>query len=306
MSFRLQSSDHQIIEYLAEYRILTVSQLAGLSRKSGQVTRRRCRQLGSQGLIQAASNEFGRNFGRPESLFGLTEQGINVLRDKGLIGKDMLYENVGPVSNRLADHQLLMNWFRTHLNEVYKVVPSPTIKFWAYNSPFVPRKPDGSIITADSSPIGRKTVREIKFTPDAVFALTNAVRDKSLLFFLEVDCGTETLASPQRDMSDIRQKILNYQWYFQSLKYKRYEGIFKVPFMHGFRVLFLAKTVGRLAALCKLAYEMEPSDFIWLTEQQRLFTEGAFAKIWVKGGNLQVAQRSIIGRLHCQTPLAQK
>ncbi|MFA6175616.1 MAG: hypothetical protein WC765_03440, partial [Phycisphaerae bacterium] len=112
-----------------------------------------------------------------------------------------------------------------------------------------------------------------------------------------VDCGTETLSSPQRDMSDIRQKILNYQWYFQSLRYKRYEGVLKVPFLHGFRVLFLAKTAGRLAALCKLTQEMEPSDFIWLTEQNRLFTDGAFAKIWVRGGNLQTAQRSIIGRL---------
>ena len=306
MSFRLQNSDYKIIEHLAEYRTLTVSQLAGLSRKSGQVTRRRCRQLSRQGLIQAASNEFGSNFGRPESLFGLTEQGINVLRDKGLLGKDILYENVGPVSNRIADHQLLMNWFRIHLNEVDKIAASPTLKFWAYNSPFVPRKPDGSIITADCSPIGRKTVHEIKFTPDAVFVLTNVARDKSLLFFLEVDCGTETLASPQRDMSDIRQKILNYQWYFQSLRYKRYEGIFKVPFLHGFRVLFLAKTVGRLAALCKLTQEIEPSEFIWLTEQQRLFSEGAFGKIWVKGGNLQIAPRSIIGSRHCQTPLAQR
>ena len=111
MSFRLQNGDHQIIEYLAEYRMLTVSQLAGLFRKSEQIIRRHCRNLGSQGLIQKTSNEFGHNFGRPESLFGLTEQGVNVLRDKGLIGKDALYENVGPVSNRLSDHQLLLNWF---------------------------------------------------------------------------------------------------------------------------------------------------------------------------------------------------
>jgi len=148
-----------------------------------------------------------------------------------------------------------------------------------------------------------ETSGQIKFTPDAVFIVTNAVQDKSLLFFLEVDCGTETLSSPQRDMSDIRQKILNYQWYFQSLKYKRYEGIFEVPHLHGFRVLFLAKTVGRLAALCKLTQEMQPSEFIFLTEQERLFTDGVFAKIWARSGNLQVAQRSIIGRLHCRTPL---
>jgi len=202
MSFRLQNGDYKIIEYLAEYRILTVSQLAGLFRKNGQVIRRRCRELSREGLVQAESNEFGRNFGRPESLFGLTERGIDILREKGLINKDVLYENVGPVSNRLIDHQLLLNWFRIHLNEIDKIVPRPTLKFWSYNSPFVPRKPDGSIITMDCSPIGRRTVREVKFTPDAVFILTNAACDKSLLFFLEVDCGTETLASPQRDMSD--------------------------------------------------------------------------------------------------------
>jgi hypothetical protein len=50
---------------------------------------------------------------------------------------------------------------------------------------------------------------------------------------------------------------------------------------------------------------MAPSDFIWLTEQERLFTDGGFAKIWARGGNLQVAQQSILGRKHCRTPLPQ-
>jgi hypothetical protein len=306
MTFRPQKEDYEFLKCLAEYRILSASQLAAGFHKSGQIIRRRCRTLGREGLVQATRNEFGRNFGRPESLYGLTERGVNILRENGLIGRDILYDNAGPISNRAIDHQLLMNWFRIHLNEVDKIEPRPTLKFWAYNSPFVPRKPDGSIITMDYSPIGRKTVREVKFTPDAVFVLTNAARDKSLLFFLEVDCGTETLASPQRDMSDIRQKILNYQWYFQSLRYKRYEGAFNVPFLHGFRVLFLARTTGRLVALCKLTQEMDPSGFIYLSEQQRLFEDGVFAKIWVRGGNLQVVQRSIIGRLHCRIPLTQR
>jgi len=236
----------------------------------------------------------------------LTERGVDLLRDKGLIGKDVPYESVGPVSKRLFGHQLLMNWFRIHLNEIDKVEQGATLKSWAYNSPFVPRKADGSIITTDYSPIGRKTVRQVKFTPDAVFILTNASRTITMLSFLEVDCGTETLSSPQRDMSDIRQKILNYQWYFQSLRYKRYEEILKVPFLHGFRVFFLAKTVGRLAALCKLTQEMEPSGFICLTEQQRLLDNGVFAKIWARGGNLQVALRSILGSKHCRTPLSQR
>ena len=304
MAFTLQKQDYEFIKYLAEYRILSAPQLAAIFRKSEGVIRRRCREFKNEGVIKVINSKLVQNFGRPKSLFGLTERGVDLLRDKGLIGKDVPYENVGPVSNRLLDHQLLMNWFRIHLNEIDKVEPRPTLQFWAYNSPFVPREPDGRIITTDYSPIGRRTVRQVKFTPDAVFIMTNAARDKSLLFFLEADCGTETLSSPQRDMKDIRQKILNYQWYFQSLKYKRYEKIFKVPHLHGFRVLFLSKTVGRLAALCKLTQEMQPSEFICLTEQERLFSDGAFAKIWARGGNLQVAQRSIIGRLYCRTLLA--
>ncbi len=306
MAFTLQKQDYEFIKYLAEYRILSATQLSAVFRKSEAVIRRRCRELKREGVIRATNNKLVQDFGRPKSLFGLTERGVELLRDKGLIGKDVPYENVGPVSNRLINHQLLMNWFRIHLNEIDKVQPSPTVKFWSYNSPFVPRKEDGNLIITDYSPIGRRTVHQVKFTPDAVFMMTNATGDKYMLFFLEVDCGTETLSSPQCDMSDIRQKILNYQWYFQTLKYKRYEGIFKVPFLHGFRVLLLAKTVGRLAALCKLTQEMAPTPFICLTEQQRLFTDGVFAKIWAKGGNLQVMQRSIIGRMNCRTPLLQR
>lgn len=306
MAFTFQKQDYEFIKYLAEYRILSATQLAAVFRKSEAVIRRRCRELKKEGIIKATNNKLVQDYGRPKSLFGLTERGVDLLRDNGLIGKDVLYENVGPVSNRLIDHQLLMNWFRIHLNEIDKVEPRPTLKFWSYNSPFVPRKEDGSLIITDYSPIGRRTVRQVKFTPDAMFIMTNATGDKSMLFFLEADCGTETLSSPQCEISDIRQKILNYQWYFQTLKYKRYEGILKVPFLHGFRVLFLAKTVGRLVALCKLTQEMAPTPFICLTEQERLFTDGVFAKIWARGGNLQVVQRSIIGRMHCRTPLPQR
>lgn len=215
----------------------------------------------------------------------------------------MPYENIGPVSSRLIDHQLLLNWFRIHLGQTKRLIQGLSIRFLSYNSPLAPLGPDGRVITTDYSPIGRRTIREVKFTPDAVFATTDAVEGKTLLFFLEVDCGTETLSSPQRDMTDIRQKILNYQWYFQSLKYKRYEAIFETSHLHGFRLLFLTKTAGRLAALCKLAQEMQPSYFIWLTEQERMFSDGVSANIWARGGNLLATQQSILGRLSCRAPL---
>jgi hypothetical protein len=54
-------------------------------------------------------------------------------------------------------------------------------------------------------------MKGIMFWPDAVFTIADSVGGKTCLFFLEVDCGTETIASPKRDMTDIRQKIVNYQ-----------------------------------------------------------------------------------------------
>jgi len=303
MANELKKSDCTILEYLAEYRILTMSQLAVVCRKNKPVVRKRIRDLKKEGFVNVTVNELGQNFGRPESLLGLTERGVEILKEKNLLAEDVLYKDAGPVSRRLNDHQLLLNWFRVHLCRIEHMLPRLKIRFLAYNSPFMPRRPDGRLITHDYSPIGRRTIQEASFTPDGVFATTDAMGGKTLLFFLEVDCGTETLSSPQRDMKDLRHKILKYQWYFQSLKYKRYEQIFKTSSLHGFRLLFLTKTIGRLAALCRLTQEMQPSNFVWLTEQGRMFEEGVSGKIWARGGNLQVMQHSILGKLVCPASL---
>jgi len=295
VAFRLKESDCRTLEHLADYRILAMSQLAAILHKSRPTTSKRLRDLKREGFVEVASNAFGHGQGRPENLLSLTEHGLDILKGKNIIATDVSYEDVGPISTRLTDHQLLLNWFRIHLNQVQSVVRQLRTRFLAHNSPFVPRRPDGGVITADSSPIGRRDVREKWFTPDGVFVTADADQSKGLLFFLEVDCGTETLSSPQHDLADIRQKILNYQWYFRSLKYKRYEHIFKMPRLRGFRLLFLAKTAGRLAALCRLTQQMRPSDFIWLTEQGRMFCDGISWRIWASS---PLKKRHIAGLDH--------
>jgi hypothetical protein len=117
-----------------------------------------------------------------------------------------------------------------------------------------------------------------------------------------VDRGTETMASPGRDMTDIRQKIINYQWYFHSLAYKRYEQVFKCQ-LRGFHLLFLTSTPGRLRALYDLTQQLRPTNFVYLTEINRLFSEGASAKIWIRGDDIHGPQHSILGSLCCKAPL---
>jgi hypothetical protein len=302
MSFRLKTTDCNILECFAEYRVLTVSQVASLFHKSKQAIRRRLRDLEERDLVEVVGTEFGRGRGRPENSLGLTEHGIDVLKERGMLGQDVTYDKVLGDSLFAKDHQLMVNWFRIHLKEVERLLPRVNINILAQNSPFLPKGQDGRMLITDCSPVPGSGMKGVMFWPDAVFAIADTVTGKTCLFFLELDCRTETLASPKRDMTDVRQKIVNYQWYFQSGGYKRYEEVFKSS-LRGFRLLFLANTHGRLVALCKLVQEMKPSNFIWLTECNRLFADGASAEIWSKGGDLQAPQRSILGSLYCRLSL---
>jgi hypothetical protein len=303
MSFRLKTADCDILECFAEYRVLTVSQVAAIFHKSRQVTRRRLHDLEERGLVEVVYTEFGRGRGRPESSLGLTERGIYILKEKGLLAQDIPYDKVLGDGLFAKDHQLMLNWFRIQLKEIERALPRVNIDVLAQNSPFLLKAQDGRILITDCSSVPGSGMKGIKFTPDAVFTIADSVGGKTCLFFLEVDCGTETIASPKRDMTDVRQKIVNYQWYFHSGGYKRFEEVFAAKF-RGFRLLFLTSTHGRLVALCQLAQEMKPSNFIWLTECGRLFVDGASAEIWARGGDLQAPQQSILGSLCCRAPLA--
>jgi hypothetical protein len=233
----------------------------------------------------------------------LTERGVDSLRDKGLIDRTVPYDKVVADGIFCADHQLLLNWFRIHLAQIERVLPRLSVKFLACNSPYSLQGPDGPVSISDCSPVPGRAIQEVKFTPDAVFATCDSIESKMcLLFSLEIDCGTETMASPKRDMTDVRQKIINYQSYFRSSRYKRYEGVFHCS-LRGFRLLFLTNSLGRLTALCKLVQEMPPSDFVWLTECSRLFPDGVSGKIWASGGDIQGPPQSILGRLCCRAPL---
>ena len=302
MTFRLKEDDCRTLECMAEYRMLTVTQLAAILHKSKQIVRRRVNDLEKEGLVEVTGREFGRGRGRPENSLGLTEPGVDILKNRGLLNKDVPYGNVCAYCLFCADHQLLLNWFRIHLNQVEKILSRVNVKLFAHNSPFLPKNQNGRIMIADYSPVPGTGMQGVKFVPDAVFSISDLNAENTCLFFLEVDRGTETIASPKRDASDIRQKIINYQWYFQSRAYKRYEEVFECQ-LRGFRLLFLTSTRGRLVALCELIQQIRPSNFVWLTECSSLFSNGISAKIWAKGGNLQAQHQSILGSLCCQAPL---
>ena len=158
-------------------------------------------------------------------------------------------------------------------------------------------------LSLNRSPLKASLRTPVDSPRTGVFTITHRKRQMTLLFFLEVDMGTESIASPKRTPGDIRQKIINYQQYFRSGRYKRYEKFWNCK-LRGFRLLFLTNTNGRLAVLSRLVQEMPPSEFIWLTSLKQMFSHGLSAEIWVHGGKQDAPSESILGTtMACKAPL---
>jgi hypothetical protein len=295
MPVKTTKNDLELIKLLGEFKMLTVSQLASLAQRSRQVIRRRIRFMINQGHISARERSYGNRRGRPEDLLFLSEAGWEYLLDEyGQMERKSV--PVGKSANSMfIEHDLLSNWFLIHLIQIEREVRQLSVKFLIQNLAFINHSGAGKVQAPERVMKGGSDNRFSEFIPDCVFTITNAEIKKSLLFFLEVDMGTETVASSKRDLKDIRQKIVNYQALFRSGQYKQYEKILNAH-VNGFRLLFLVNSPTRHKALCRLVREMPPSDFIWLTDQHSMFSKGISANIWARGGGHNNPPQSILGR----------
>jgi Replication-relaxation len=303
MRFRLREKDCHMLRTVAEYRLLTATQSAALFQTSKKTMWKRLHDFEVEGMVTSKKYGFGRGQGRPELIFSLTENGVDTLKEKGVITPEILFEKVSAENIHCIDHQLMLNWFRVHLNHAVRNLPRISGTFLSHNSPFISHDSKGQSVITDYAPV-EGSEDKIKFIPDAAFALHDTVQDMTCMFFLEVDCGTETVVSPKRDPSDVRQKIINYQSYILSEKYKRYEKIWNADLV-GFRMLLLTNSAARLKALCRLVQEMHPHNFILLTELSHVFSKGVSSHIWVKGGKFNDKPCSIFCSLSCEMLLSE-
>ena len=290
----ITKGDWELLRLIDSFKILTVSQLSTLSQRSRQVVRRRLRLLTEHEIISIIHRAYGNKRGRPEDLIQMTQSGQNTLHGNKN-AKSLCLWNDQSVTPHMVNHELLVNWVLIQLIQVERQLQDLTLKYFTrYYSSVEQRHPKPSTVKIKL----RNDQGEIDFIPDAVFVISNAESKKALLFFLEVDMGTETISSPKRGAQDIRQKIINYQGLFRSCHYKVYENYFKCR-LNGFRLLFVANSQSRLIALCRLAKSMPPSDFIWLTDQDSIIKSGISGKIWSRGGKYDVPSESILG---CKLP----
>ena len=292
MDLKLKKKERKLLSLIAIYKIITVGQLAAITQRSRQVIRKNLRFFKNDNLVETSVRGYGRGIGRPEEIIFLTEEAAKILKKEGLFSENAPMITQKTIDSLSVDHNLLINWFYIHLIQMEKFVQDLLIN---PHAPGLVLKHQEKTYVFFDSRIRIQTGDDfIEFIPDGIFTIWHKGMGKSLLFFLEVDMDTESVASLDRNSKDVRQKVLNYQMLFRSGYYKRYGKIFNTNF-NGFRLLFLVNDPSRLASLSRLVQEMQPSDFIWLTNQKKMFSDGLSAEIWNRGGKTDRPLLSIIG-----------
>ena len=283
MNSNLTFRDIKVLTALLKYRILAISQLAYLCFPSKQMARKKIREYVKNGLIERLQQNFNGEPGRPENVYTLTQKGIKIIRDQDAISFSKDLKSYDKSNLFDIDHQLLLNWIKIHLQNVGSQISVIHTHFLSQVE-----FPDYYTIDISVSKMGSALI------PDGIFSITNTRQSKSLLFFLEIDMGTEALSSANPGKKDIRKKVLAYQFIFKNKLYSKFEKPFNGMF-NGFRTLFVTNTSHRSRQISRLVKSFKMTDFIWITDKQSVFKNGISAEIWTKGGKDNDGRFSILG-----------
>lgn len=208
MPIKLTKDDYELFSSVAEYRVLTASQLKLLLGRNLRALRRRLTALCGAGHVHLNQTGFGRR-GRPETLVSLAGSGIELLRRCGALPAEISSADVTGDDFKPLHHQLLVNWFRMHLVHAERMNPRFAVSFRAPTSPFLRRGSGDKVPPADRVVLEESNGERASFIPGGVFSVAANEQSKALLFFLEVDRGTESVGSETRGIRTVRQKIVN-------------------------------------------------------------------------------------------------
>jgi len=289
----INKNDLTILSFIAEFKYLTIKQISILCQRSIPVIRRRLRDLSEKHLISRIERAFGEGVGRKEHVMIISNKGLKILKDKGILSIHATYITDKTFGLVFVEHDLLVNWFLIYLIQIQRINQRFKVFLLTTSSHHLTQGDFNNPLTMEQFANGEKSGESYPMIPDGVFTVTDKKSKKTPLFFLEVDMGTETLVSPTLNPGDIKQKIYNYQALFEHETYKRYNNITNCKF-NGFRLLFLTNTLNRMKSICHLVQSMPPSNFIWVTNQQRVFMNGAAAEIWARGGHYKKKPKSIL------------
>jgi len=240
----LQNRDIEIMEYIAKFQCLTSSQVSKLFSMHLKICQKRLRKLTKADYLRRV-NIPRISGGRCQNLFYLGNLGASVLRvtpSKPRFTLQLSHQNKN--TDLMVE---IITSFKSKEDTQCQVLPEHLIRA-----------------------SGQRLI------PDGVFEVRK--NNKTALFCLENDCGTEVVRSPTYSSDDIENKCLRYLEQFETNSIKLYERYFAETF-NRFRVLFICNDVRRLDAISNLLTD-EKFHFIWLTTISEFSKKTICGNIW--------------------------
>ena len=259
---------------ITDARILSTSQFSHMCNTSMQVGRRWLRRLQASGYITKKPVPLSGKRGRSEQVFSLTGKGFRKLKEAKRLASRAREEEC--LANGISiNHQMLLNSIRVAFTQTVQNNPLIKVQFLAFNSPL-----NQSI--RERVPIDPQQTTFRDFEPDATVCLQR--RTDSCLFYVEADCGTESLKS--NNPNGLSEKIINYSIQRGLSAHMHWEKKFG-KLKQGFRVLFVTQDTLRAQQIVRLLGNYTNSDFIWTSDIKSMQAKGIEAKIWSKGGHVE-------------------
>lgn len=261
--------------YCQRYGLLTVEQLAFISGCGVTTARKTFVNLGA--YVGWFGNVGISGKGKTPKVYYLTAKGYEILtRDSDipieLIGRFKQSKGHAKWSSKML-HRLQTVQVMLNLEKSLSALPNTDLvqSFIEYK-----RQRENGIYKPETSDIfNEKTI-----TPDGAFILKSG--NKRLLFFIEIDQGTERITSRIAGLKSytLQEKLIKYDEYLQSgaysQKYREYGD-----FDH-FSMLFITNSVERLTNIKKSSANTK-SDFdnyYFFSTFEQLHCNSFFAEIW--------------------------
>lgn len=269
---RLGRRDLDVLSTVHDTLCLSTSQIAEMYFPSVKKASERLKMLTKAGLLTCQKRHWVFNEPKTEFFFRLTKPGVRQLAASGrshdrsaAVARNSFPANLEHLSATNQFSVLLHSacTVRNHLSQLFE----PSWRLLARRSGNTSGSGLGSALT--------KTIK-----PDAAFSLSRE-SEASLLFFLEVDLGSEPFHRRQtQGQSSLLEKVTLYGNYFDS---GEYVPDAKKLFMHnfkGFRLLLAARDWGRIHTLRGHMESRGDTHYIWASTFDDIATEGVFGKIW--------------------------
>jgi hypothetical protein len=176
---------------IADYRIISLSQIGYLHFSGKRSARRRMQQLERDGIVVVLPGPTARGGGRPEKVYDVSRRGLDLINSERPNSPQLGFDQVcGEKLGHQTGHELLLNWCRVHLIHLTRQLPRVEHRLLSSNSALALDEESGLCIVSDNVS-GPEDDASVGLTPNAAFVLTDAQLPKSVLFFLQVDMGTQ-------------------------------------------------------------------------------------------------------------------